>query len=144
MASNDSSPPVAPDTATEPAAGKPPGTKSPGKKPPSNKPPSNKPPGKKPPRGPEAPAEAPGPTGSQKKKLKRVRKAGDLEKLKKKVWQTISSAEEILLDPDSDSATRLRAIHALVQASTAYTRLIDFTEHADRIAAYEKGLDWEE
>ena len=129
MASHDSSRPEAPDAATQPAMGK----QSKKKKQPQKKQSGEKPPG--------GPGPSVGTASSdsitKKKKLKRVRVSGDLEKLKKKMWQTISAAEEILLDPDSDSATRLKAIHALVQAGAAYTRLVESTEQAERIAALE-------
>ena len=78
-----------------------------------------------------------GPGGPPPRRLKRTRTTGDLEKLKKKVWQSISAAEEILLDEHTDNATRLRAIHALIQASTAYTRLVEFDESAQRVAELE-------
>jgi hypothetical protein len=68
---------------------------------------------------------------------KRPRNVGNLEQLKKQVWQTISTAEEIVVDPDVDNATRLRAIHALVQATGAFTRLIDFTEQSERMTKLE-------
>ena len=74
---------------------------------------------------------------AKKKGPKRPRKVGNLEQLKKKVWQTISTAEEIVVDPDVDHATRLRAIHALVQATGAFTRLVEFTEQSERVAKLE-------
>ena len=123
MASHDSSHPQTPDAATQFATGKQPEKKQSGKKPPGGS-------------GPSVGTASSDPNPKQKK-LKRVRSAGSLEKLKKKMWQTISAAEEMLLDPEADSATRLKAIHALVQAGMAYTRLVESTEQADRLDALE-------
>lgn len=90
----------------------------------------------------EPPAADGGPGGGNppvgKKGPKRTRTAGSLDKLKKKVWQSISAAEEIVVDPDVDAATRLRGIHALVQASTAYARLIEFSEQSEHIGTLEE------
>lgn len=79
---------------------------------------------------------APSPEGS-KKKPKRVRSSGDLKQLQRKLWQAVNTAEEIAMDPDLDPATRIRALHAVVQAATAYLRVSQPAEFEVRLKRIE-------
>ena len=69
---------------------------------------------------------------------KKVRKTGDVEQLKRKLWQAIVTAEGISLDAEVDAPTRLRAITALTQASMTFARLVEMTDMAGSLAKMER------
>ncbi len=75
-----------------------------------------------------------------KKKRRRVRKIGSLQDARRKLWQAITSAEEVLLDDQSDNQTVLKAVHAITSASTAYAKLVEIGEFEKRLEAVEKLL----
>ena len=64
----------------------------------------------------------------EKKKRRRVRKIGTLTDARRKLWQAITSAEEVLLDDQSDNLTVLKAVNSITSASTAYAKLIEVGE----------------
>lgn len=76
-----------------------------------------------------------------KKKGKRIRKAGTLEKLKKKLWQAITTAEEVLLDEESSASQKLRAVHAITQASNVYAKLFEASELERRLEKLEEEME---
>ena len=71
-------------------------------------------------------------------KLRRIRKAGDLETLRKKLWQAVLAAEDLMLSKDATYADQLRAIHALVQAGGQYHKLLLMSDLEDRLDALEE------
>ncbi len=76
----------------------------------------------------------------QAKRRRRIRKIGSLTDARRKLWQAITSAEEVLLDDQSDALTVLKAVHAITSASTAYARLVEIGELEARLAAVEELL----
>ncbi len=76
----------------------------------------------------------------QAKKRRRIRKIGSLTDARRKLWQAITSAEEVLLDDQSDALTVLKATHAITSASTAYARLVEIGELEARLEAVEELL----
>jgi len=74
------------------------------------------------------------------KKRRRIRKMGDLTDARRKLWQAITSTEDVLLDPQTDAIMLLKAVHAITSASTAYAKLIEVGELEARLAELEKSL----
>ena len=68
------------------------------------------------------------------------RAVGDLESLRRKMWQAVIEAEALLLRPRASTATKVRAIHALVQAGAAYHRLLQISEIEERIRRLEAAV----
>ena len=71
---------------------------------------------------------------------KKLRKPGDLQALRRKLWQAILEAERVLLTNDDDEVV-LRAVHALAQATGHYAKLIEAGDLAARVQALEQALD---
>jgi hypothetical protein len=69
---------------------------------------------------------------------KRIR-AGDLSALKRRLWEAILTAGD-LLDHD-DPATRLRAVHATSQAAATYRSILADHDLEQRLAALEKRVE---
>jgi hypothetical protein len=69
----------------------------------------------------------------------KARKPGDLNQLKLKLWNAILCAEEILdrATKDANNELGLRSIHAIVQASGTFARLIETGELEARVATLE-------
>ena len=65
---------------------------------------------------------------------------GTLTDTRRKLWQAITSAEEVLLDDQSDTLTVLKAVHAITSASTAYAKLVEIGEFEHRMDAIEQLL----
>src|SRR5262245_18122798 len=81
------------------------------------------------------------PAPSQPKwRLKRPRKPGDLAALQRSLWWAILQAEEFLAGGETTLEQRLRAIHALSQASAVYANLLKTSDLEQRIAALEAAL----
>ena len=72
--------------------------------------------------------------------LKRCNKPGDLRKLQQKLWRAVAASEALLLADGVTYDDQLRAVHALVQASGAYARLLETVEMEARLAAVEELL----
>lgn len=81
--------------------------------------------------------------GKASNKAKRVRKTGDVEDLKRKVWQAITTAEGLFMDLEVDAPTRLRAVTAMTQASMMYARLLEMTAQAAEIERLEAMIEEE-
>lgn len=79
----------------------------------------------------------------QGKRAKRIRKAGDLDDARRKLWQGITTAEAAMLDAADagDPALTLRAVHALTQACTAYAKLTESCELEERVTELEARFD---
>lgn len=75
-----------------------------------------------------------------RRKRRRIRKVGDLAAARRKLWQAITTAEDILLDDESDTVTQLRAVHAITQATTAYAKLVEVGELEARLVSLEEIL----
>ena len=69
----------------------------------------------------------------REKKRRRIRKVGDLTSARKKLWQAITTAEDVLLNSQDDDHTALKAVHALTQSTQAYARLVEAEELAARL-----------
>ncbi len=69
----------------------------------------------------------------------RRRKPGDIEALKRMVWNAITHAQEVLEQSalDGEPELRLKAIHALSQCAGQYSKLIEVGELEARLAALE-------
>ena len=76
----------------------------------------------------------------QAKRRRRIRKMGTLTDARRKLWQAITSAEDVLLDDQSDSQMVLKAAHAITSASTAYAKLVEIGEIEARLEAVERLL----
>lgn len=68
----------------------------------------------------------------------RRRKPGDLAALQRVVWQALLEAEAILRDADSEPELKLRGVHAVTQAASAYARLIETGELEARVKRLEE------
>ncbi len=75
-----------------------------------------------------------------KKRHARMRKTGTLADMRRELWRAILCAKDVLLDPDTDPATTLKAVHAITSASTAYARLVEIGEIEARLEAVERML----
>jgi hypothetical protein len=69
----------------------------------------------------------------------RPRQAGSLASLRLTVWHALRYAEHIMVT-STDAAMRLRAVHAITQASMAYTKLHEVIDLHHRITALEELL----
>ena len=77
-------------------------------------------------------------TSAVRPRRKHIRKPGDLGTLKKKMWLAVVSAQDILTSDYISTDHQLRAVHALVQAGSAYGRLLeraDLQEQLDTLKA---------
>ena len=70
---------------------------------------------------------------------KRRRKPGDLQAVQRLLWTALLEAESVLLDAE-DSDQRLRAVHAVSQASGQYVKLLEVGEFEARLAELETRL----
>jgi hypothetical protein len=71
------------------------------------------------------------------KKRRRVSKIGGLEDARAKLWQAITTAEDLLLEETADPSMTLRAVHAITQACAAYVKLVESSELEARVAELE-------
>ncbi len=60
--------------------------------------------------------------------------------MRRKLWQAITAAEDILLDTETDTLTQLKSINAITSASTAYAKLVEVDELEYRLEAVERML----
>jgi hypothetical protein len=70
---------------------------------------------------------------------KRRPRAGDMAALKSILWRAILSAEDVLVRAQKPDVV-LKAATTIAQASGYYTRLVETSELADRVAALEEAL----
>lgn len=77
------------------------------------------------------------------KRAKRTRALGDLDAMRRKLWQAVTTAEEAMLAAADagDTAATLRGVHALAQASGAFVRIVEAGEIEPRLAELEKRLE---
>ena len=73
-----------------------------------------------------------------KKRHARLRKSGTIADMQRELWRAILCAKDILLEPSTDPATTLKAVHAITSASTAYAKLIEVGELEARLTELEK------
>ena len=76
-----------------------------------------------------------------KKRHARLRKSGSIADMKRELWRAILCAKDVLLDPSTDPATTLKAVHAITSASTAYAKLIEVGELEARLAELEMHIE---
>lgn len=69
--------------------------------------------------------------------LKRIRKSGDIKKLRLKMWRMVVQAERLALDDEAEKNELIRSIHAAVQASNAYLKIIEIDDLESRIEELE-------
>ena len=72
--------------------------------------------------------------------IKRIRKSGDIKKLRLKMWRMVVKAEKLALDDDTKTNELIRAIHAMVQASSAYLKIVEMDDIESRITQLETKL----
>jgi len=58
---------------------------------------------------------------------------GTLTDARRKLWQAITSAEDVLLDDESDAQMVLKAAHAITSASTAYAKLVEIEARLEAV-----------
>ncbi len=73
---------------------------------------------------------------------KAKRSAGDITRLREKLWKALERAEG-LMDSD-DAAVVLRAIHALAQATGPYLKAVEVGEIEARLRAIEERVNSKE
>ncbi len=72
---------------------------------------------------------------------KRARKHGDLPQLLRMLWRALLEAQAVLERATEDEAElKLRAVHALSQASGQYVKLLEIGELESRLAALEQAM----
>ena len=76
----------------------------------------------------------------QAKKRRRIRKIGDLTDARRKMWQAITSAEDVLMDPQTDDQLLLKAVHAMTQAVQAYAKLVEVGELEEQLSELEANM----
>jgi len=76
-----------------------------------------------------------------RRKHARLRKSGTSADMQRELWRAILCAKDVLLEPSTDPATTLKAVHAITSASTAYAKLVEVGELEARLAELEKGLE---
>ena len=76
-----------------------------------------------------------------KKRHARLRKSGTIADMQRELWRAILCAKDVLLEPSTDAATTLKAVHAITSASTAYAKLVEVGELEARLAEIEKSLE---
>jgi hypothetical protein len=67
----------------------------------------------------------------------RRRKAGDIGALRRVMWGAILAAEQVALDPDAETAEKLRAANAIATLAGAYARGHEQAELLPRLEALE-------
>jgi hypothetical protein len=67
---------------------------------------------------------------------KRARKPGDIAAVQRLLWRALLEAEEVLNEAE-EPELKLRAIHAISQASGQYSRIIEVGELEARLTALE-------
>lgn len=72
------------------------------------------------------------------KRQKKIQRAGGIDDLRDKVWEALEAASDIVSDITMEAALRLRAVHAVTQAATSYTKVLDATEFEARLQALEE------
>ena len=70
----------------------------------------------------------------------RVRKSGNIDELKARHWAAIVVAGKLLKAEGASYSQQLSAIHAIVQASGSYARLLETTDLARQLTAIQKEL----
>lgn len=72
-------------------------------------------------------------------KLRRVRKPGDLSTLRRRLWQAVLAAEDVLLSA-ATASDQTKAIHALTNAGGAYRNLLETMNLQDEMKALDARL----
>lgn len=63
--------------------------------------------------------------------------AGTVADLRLKLWRALAAADDVLADRKADATLKLKALHALTQASGAYLKVIEVGELEARLTAIE-------
>lgn len=77
------------------------------------------------------------------RRKKRLQRAGSVEDVRLRLWEAIEAASDLVADGEKEDALRLRAVHAITQASTAYAKLTEAVEFEARLKTLEEevGVD---
>ncbi len=76
-----------------------------------------------------------------KKRHARLRKSGTIADMQRELWRAILCAKDVLLEPSTDAATTLKAVHAITQACSAFAKLTEISELEARLVELEKSLE---
>jgi len=79
----------------------------------------------------------PNPHRARQEKRRRRVQAGDLNAARRALWQAIRRCEDIVLSEEQDTATHIRATHAISQAVSAYQRSVEASEFEARLSELE-------
>ena len=74
------------------------------------------------------------------KKKKSAPAPGTIDELRGVLWLAVQEAASILACEGEKADLRLRAVHAITQASGAYAKLVEATEFAARLKAVEEEI----
>jgi hypothetical protein len=77
---------------------------------------------------------------AQSSRVRPHRGLGELQDLRRKMWQAVIEAEALLIRPRASTSTKLRAVHALTQAGAAYHRLLQASDFEQRLTKMEQAL----
>lgn len=71
------------------------------------------------------------------KQARQTRAPGDIKAVQARLWGALEAACGVLDDPESDAPLRLRAVHAVTQATATYAKVLEATEFEGRLRALE-------
>lgn len=77
------------------------------------------------------------------KRQRTGKKAGSAEDLRTVVWEAIGAAVDLIRDPSTNPDTRLRAVHAVTQATGSYLKIYEATEIDARLRTIEEARERE-
>lgn len=70
-----------------------------------------------------------------------ARAAGGIGDVRSRLWDALEAACGVIDDPEADAALRLRAVHAVTQATASYAKILEATEFEARLQALEDQVD---
>jgi hypothetical protein len=82
----------------------------------------------------------PNPTKARRAKHRqRVKNVGDIHDVRSRLWEAVEAAADVVRTAE-DAATRLKGVHGVTQATTAYVKLLEAAEFESRLQALEEAL----
>ena len=75
------------------------------------------------------------------KRLMKAEAAGTVNDLRRKLWRAMAAADDVLADKKAEPTLKLKALHALTQASGAYLKIVEVGELEARLAVVEERLN---
>ena len=76
----------------------------------------------------------------RQKRQKKAEAAGTVDDLRLKLWKALAADDDVLADAKAEPTLKLKALHALTQASGAYLKIIEVGELEARMKAIEERL----